>query len=180
VTDYPATSLALNKGKYYVLLTIPSDLRGHLNGRKQLKRSTGTSDLKDAKRRQHNITVELYTQLDASKPDIRDTISDLLVWIGDAEEVQRMEDTDALEGFIQYCKNLEEGENPENDFAVEVLNKNGTKALELYREWTVKKAQSTATSGAALLSVAATEYLATVPRCLLSQMLWCRECLRRG
>ena len=114
MTDYPATSLALNKGKYYVLLTIPSDLREHFNGRKQLKRSTGTSDLRDAKRRQHNITVELYAQLEASKPDIRDMISDLLGWIGDAEEVQRMEDTGALEGLIQGVKNLEEDENPEN------------------------------------------------------------------
>jgi len=40
VTDYPATSLTQNKGKYYVLLTIPSDLKEHFNGRKKLKQST--------------------------------------------------------------------------------------------------------------------------------------------
>ena len=125
--------MALNTGRYYILLTIPSDLRIHFNGRKHLKRSTGASDLPDAKRRQHKIAVELYAQLDSSKPDIRDTISDLLGWIGDAEEVQRMEDTGSLEGFIQYCKNLEEGENPENDFAVGAVRENGAKALEIYK-----------------------------------------------
>ena len=36
-----------------------------------------------------------------------------------------MEDTGSLEGFIQYCKNLEEGENPENDFAVGAVRENG-------------------------------------------------------
>ena len=99
MSDYPATSLAMNKGKYYVLLTIPPDLRQHFNGRKQLKRSTGTSDLPDAKRKQHNISTELYAELDACRPDPRDTISDLLGWIGDADEVQRLEDEGELEGL---------------------------------------------------------------------------------
>ncbi|MEW2914800.1 DUF6538 domain-containing protein [Leisingera sp. JC11] len=106
--DYPATSLAKNKGKYYVLLTIPADLRGHFNGRKQLKRSTGTSDLGDAKRRQHNIATELYAQLDACKPDMRDMISDALGWIGDAAEVQRLEDNGDLEGTIMAHKYAED------------------------------------------------------------------------
>ncbi len=74
MSDYPATSLAKNKGKYYVLLTIPPELRDHFNGRKQLKRSTGTSDLSDASRRQHDISADLYAQLDTYKPDLRDTI----------------------------------------------------------------------------------------------------------
>lgn len=55
--DYLTTLLALNKGKYYVLLTVPAELRQHFNGRKQLKRSTGTSDCGDAKRRQFGIRV---------------------------------------------------------------------------------------------------------------------------
>jgi hypothetical protein len=108
VTEYPATSLALNKGKYYVLLTVPTELRQHFNGRKQLKRSTGTSDQRDAKRRQHGIATALYAELDNCKPDIRDVISDLLGWIGDADEVQRMDDNGDLEGLIQYHKNLEQ------------------------------------------------------------------------
>ncbi|KMW58439.1 Phage integrase [Candidatus Rhodobacter oscarellae] len=88
--DYPATTLAKNKDKYYVLLTIPAELRQHFNGRKQLKRSTGTSELADARRRQHNISSDLYAQLDACKPDLRDLISDHLGWIGDAAEIKRL------------------------------------------------------------------------------------------
>jgi hypothetical protein len=89
-----------------VLLTVPAELRQHFNGSKQLKRSTGTSDLRDAKRRQHSIATELYSQLDARKPDIRDVISDLLGWISDDGEVQRMDDEGHLEGLIQQNKNL--------------------------------------------------------------------------
>lgn len=163
MSEYPATSLALNKGKYYVLLTIPPELREHFNGRKQLKRSTGTRDLQDAKRRQHNLSAELYAQLDASKPDIRDVISDLLGWIGDTEEVQRLEDEGQLEETIIYHKNLEHSENPENDFAVDVLNVNGAKALAVCREWKAKEAQGSVASGAVYLSVATEEYLATKP-----------------
>jgi hypothetical protein len=163
VTDYPATTLALNKGKYYVLMTIPTELRQHFNDRKQLKRSTGTSDQRDARRRQHGITSELYAQLDTCKPDIRDVISDLLGWIGDADEVQRMEDSGDLEGLIQYSKNLEQGENPENDTAVEVVNENGAEALKVYREWKAKTAKGPVASDSVLLSVAAREYLATSP-----------------
>lgn len=86
MSEYPAATLAHNKGKYYVLLTIPLELRQYFNGRKQLKKSTGISDLADAKRRQHGISSELYAQLDGCKPDLRDVISDLLGWIGDADD----------------------------------------------------------------------------------------------
>lgn len=163
MSEYPATSLALNKGKFYVLLTIPTELRQHFNGRKQLKRSTGTSDLRDAKRRQHGIATDLYGQLDACKPDIRDVISDLLGWIGDADEVQRMDDAGDLEGLIQHHKNLEEGEDPEDDAAVDVVRENGLKALEVYHQWKAKDAQSTVASGAVNLAAAAEEYLASKP-----------------
>ena len=163
MTEYPATTLALNKSKYYVLLTIPVDLRQHFNGRKQLKRSTGTSDLKDARRRQYALTTELYGQLDACKPDMRDMISDLLGWIGDADEVQRMEDEGHLEGLIQYAKNLEYGENPENDTATDVVNEQGVKAFELYREWKAQDNKSPTRPGAMLFSVATQEYVGTKP-----------------
>ena len=133
MSNYPATTLAKNKSKYYVPLTIPPELRQHFNGRKQLKRSTGTSDLSDAKRRQHNVSSDLYAQLDACKPDPRDTISDLLGWIGDADEIQRLENEDDLEGFIRSHKYMEYGENPENDWVIDVINKDATKALGVYR-----------------------------------------------
>jgi len=163
VTEYPATSLAKNKGKYYVLLTIPTELRQHFNGRKQLKRSTGTSDHRDARRRQHGITSELYAQLDSCKPDIRNVISDLLGWIGDADEVRRMEDNGYLEGLIQNAKNLEYGEDPEDDGVLDYTNAQGEKALEVYREWKAKTAKSPVTTDTVLLSVATCEYLATSP-----------------
>ncbi|MDX8347807.1 DUF6538 domain-containing protein [Cognatiyoonia sp. IB215446] len=163
MSEYPATTLALNKGKYYVLLTIPVELRQHFDGRKQLKRSTSTSDLRDAKRRQHNIATELYGQLDACKPDIRDMISDLLGYIGEADEVQRLEDEGHLEGLIQGAKNLEYGEDPENDTAVEVVNENAVKALEIYREWKAKEGRGPIHPGTLLFSVASREYLETKP-----------------
>ena len=163
MTDYPATTLAINKGKYYVLLTVPAELRKHFNDRKQLKRSTGTSDLRDARRKQHGITSELYAQLDSCKPDIRDVISDLLGWIGDADEVQRMDDEGHLEGLIQYTKNLEYGEDPEDDGVVDYTNAQGAKALEVYRKWKTKTLKSPTTTDAVLLSVAAREYLETGP-----------------
>jgi hypothetical protein len=163
VSNYPATTLAMNKDKYYVLLTIPVELREYFNGRNQLKRSTGTSDLRDARRKQHGITSKMYAELDTCKPDIRDVISDLLGWIGDADEVQRMEDNGDLEGLIQYNKNLEYDENPEDDTAVDFVNENGTKALEVYNEWKAKIAKGPVTSDTILLSDAACKYLATNP-----------------
>ncbi|EAQ06284.1 DUF6538 domain-containing protein [Yoonia vestfoldensis] len=163
MSEYPATTLSMNKGKWYVYLTIPQDLRVHFGDRKQLKRSTGTSDERDAKRRQHGIATELYGQLDACKPDIRDIISHLLGYIGEADEVQRMEDEGHLEGLIQYNKNLEYVEDPENDLATDVVNEQGAKALEVYREWKAKTAKGHVAADAVLLSVAVREYLETHP-----------------
>jgi hypothetical protein len=171
VTEYPATTLALNKSKYYVLLTIPVDLRQHFNGRKQLKRSTGTIDLRDARRRQYSITTELYGQLDACKPDIRDIISDLLGWIGDADEVQRMEDEGHLEGTIMANLYAEETHDPERDkdeSNINLVHEGGRRALEVYREWKAKTATPKATTssssgGTVLYSVAVHEYLETKP-----------------
>ena len=171
--NYPATSLALNKGKYYVLLTIPPELREFFNGRKQLKRSTGTRDLQDAKRRQHEISAALYAQLDACKPDLRDVISDLLGWIGDADEVQRIDDNGDLEGLIQYHKHLEYGDDAEDDGLIDLVNENGAKALQVYREWKASANQGSVSSGAVFLSVAEAEYLATKPYGLAKTM---RDC----
>jgi hypothetical protein len=74
-----------------------------------------------------------------------------------------MDDEGHLEGLIQYAKNVEHGENPENDTATEVVNEQGVKALELYREWKAKTAKGPVASDAVLLSVAASEYLETDP-----------------
>jgi hypothetical protein len=42
--NYPASTLSLIKGKWYVSVTIPADLRSVFNNRIQVKVSTGTSD----------------------------------------------------------------------------------------------------------------------------------------
>lgn len=163
VIEYPATTLALNKSKYYVLLTIPTELRQHFKGQKQLKRSTGTSDLKDARRRQYSITTELYAKLDTCKPDIRDMISDLLGWIGDSQEVQRMDDEGHLKNLIQSYKYLDQAEDPENDTAVEAVNENGAKALDLYKVWKAQECKAPTRPDAMMLSVATREYLEAKP-----------------
>lgn len=180
--DYPATSLAKNKGKYYVLLTIPADLRQHFNGRKQLKRSTRTSDLGDAKQRQHNISAELYAQLDACKPDIRDVISDLLGWIGDADEVQRLEDNGDLEGIIMSHKYAEDTHDPERDkdeSCIDLVHAGGTAALEVYREWKAQRASSQSGGGAPVLSAASKEYRETSPYKTAKTMRECEHALEQ-
>jgi len=127
VPDYPATTLSRNKGKYYVLLTIPSELREHFSRRKQLKRSTGTNDLGDARRRQHGIATELYAHLDACQPDLRDVISDLLGWIGDANEIQRLEDNGDHEGVIMSQKYAEDTSDPDDpdDSCIDLVHEGG-------------------------------------------------------
>ena len=129
--EYPATTLSRNKGKYYVVVTIPSDLRQYFNGQKQLKRSTGTSDLGDAKRRQHRISTELYARLDASQPDMRDKISDFLGWIGDANEIQRLEDNGDLEGIIMSHKYMEDTGDPDDpdDSCIDLVHEGAKKRL---------------------------------------------------
>lgn len=164
--DYPATTLAKNKGKYYVLLTIPAELRQHFKGQKQLKKSTGTSDLGDAKRRQHNISAELYAKLDACKPDIRDVISDLLGWIGDADEVQRLEDNGDLESIIMSHKYAEDTHDPERDkdeSCIDLVHAGGAAALDVYREWKAQKTAGQPGAFAPVLSAAFKEYLETSP-----------------
>ena len=61
----PASNLVLNKGRWYVQITIPQELRDSFKGRKQLKVSTGTSDPKLAKLMQHEKTTELHNKLRA-------------------------------------------------------------------------------------------------------------------
>lgn len=175
VSDYPATTLAKNKGKYYVLVTIPRELREHFNSRSQLKKSTGTSDLADAKRRQHKISAELYSKLDACKPDPRDVISDLLGWIGDADEIQRLEDKGDLEGVIMSHKYAEDTHDPEDpdESAIDLVHEGGARALDVYREWKVLQSTKPISSGDVYLSVASREYLETDPYTAVKTM---RDC----
>lgn len=62
--NYHPSTLIKMKGKYAVSVTVPKHLE-HLFKQKQIRRSTGTSDLKLAKQAQHAITQEIYQKLDA-------------------------------------------------------------------------------------------------------------------
>jgi hypothetical protein len=62
--QYPATTLSFQKGKYYVVVTIPVELREHFNSRKQMKLSTGKPDRQLAQQMQHDKSVKLYSKLD--------------------------------------------------------------------------------------------------------------------
>lgn len=62
--DYHPSTLNRVKGKYYVYVTVPKSLE-HLFTQKQIRRSTGTSDLKLAKQAQHAITQDIYQKLEA-------------------------------------------------------------------------------------------------------------------
>ena len=52
---YPAAKLVQVKGKWYVQVTIPPDLRAGFNERKQERRSAGTADRAEAERRLHGL-----------------------------------------------------------------------------------------------------------------------------
>jgi hypothetical protein len=64
--DYPASTLVERKGStWYVCVTVPAELRTAFND-KQCRRSTGTSDKATARRKQHEITAQIYALFDAA------------------------------------------------------------------------------------------------------------------
>jgi integrase len=60
--ELPPSTCALRKGVYYVSVTVPKDIE-HLFKSKQIRVSTGTSDIKAAQKKQHKITAELYSKI---------------------------------------------------------------------------------------------------------------------
>ncbi len=69
-----------------------------------------------------------------------------------------MDDNGDLEGLIQYHKYLEYGDDAEEDGLIDLVNDNGAKALQVYREWRANANQGSVSLGAVFLSVAAEEY----------------------
>lgn len=61
--DYPASTIILVKGKWYVSVTVPKALE-HLFKVKQLRLSTGTSDRQKAKMLQHAKSAQIYERFD--------------------------------------------------------------------------------------------------------------------
>jgi len=69
MNERPPSSLYKNKGKWYVNLTIPKELRVHFKNRRQLSKSTGTADKATATKLQHSVAQALYDKLDAVTPN---------------------------------------------------------------------------------------------------------------
>jgi hypothetical protein len=71
---YPAATLFSRKGKYYISVTIPNELRPAFgNGSSNNKRlSTGTSDKDLAALRLHELAAEIYHIFDQKKIDLAD------------------------------------------------------------------------------------------------------------
>lgn len=58
------------KGKWYVYVTIPPELRPAFKDQTQLRRSTGTSDKAIAKTRQHGLAAEIYAEFDKARTEL--------------------------------------------------------------------------------------------------------------
>ena len=62
--QYPASSVKLIKGKWYVIVSIPAHMRQLFRNQRNLRLSTGTTDLRVAKRMQHDLAQRLYDKFD--------------------------------------------------------------------------------------------------------------------
>jgi hypothetical protein len=79
IRNYPASTLSLIKGKWYVSVTVPVGLRPAFNNRTQVKVSTGTSDRSEAARRQHQKVEGIYEQFDGASHDFYHVTKNLYV-----------------------------------------------------------------------------------------------------
>ena len=59
---YNPSSLVQRKGKWYVAVTKPKELQ--FGNDRQSRRSTGTTDRREAERQQHKLTSEIYAEFD--------------------------------------------------------------------------------------------------------------------
>ncbi|MDA9954232.1 hypothetical protein N9D61_07925, partial [Planktomarina sp.] len=62
--QYPASSVKLVKGKWYVIVSIPAHMRQLFRNQRNLRLSTGTTDLRVAKRMQHDLAQRIYDKFD--------------------------------------------------------------------------------------------------------------------
>ena len=63
LTRYPP-SLTFKKGKWYVEITIPKDIKHLYSNQKQKQRSTGTADKRIARQKVHDIATKLYAEFE--------------------------------------------------------------------------------------------------------------------
>jgi integrase len=67
--QYPASSVRMVKGKWYVTISVPAHMRHLFSNRRDIKLSTGTTDLKGAQRKQHDLAQQIYDKFDAARDD---------------------------------------------------------------------------------------------------------------
>ena len=67
--QYPASSVRMVKGKWYVSISVPAHMRHLFSNRRDIKLSTGTTDLKAAQRKQHDLAQQIYNKFDAARDD---------------------------------------------------------------------------------------------------------------
>jgi hypothetical protein len=110
--EYPKAQLVLVKGKYYVQVTIPIELRPAFKGQVQLRLSTGTADLSVAERRRHPKASEIYAKFDEAAQtydpltEAANKLSEYLpgnpVWTSDDWEPDRFRDSEREVGAMFY------------------------------------------------------------------------------
>ena len=62
---YPRSRLTLIKGKHYVIISVPAQMRHLFKGQRDKRLSTGTSDLRQAQLKQHDLAQQIYDEFDA-------------------------------------------------------------------------------------------------------------------
>ena len=62
---YPRSRLTLVKGKQYVIVSVPADLRHLFPNQRDKRLSTGTSDLNIAQLKQHDLAQQIYDGFDS-------------------------------------------------------------------------------------------------------------------
>ena len=65
--QYPASNVRMVKGKWYVTISVPAHMRHLLSNRRDIKLSTGTTDLRVAQRMEHDLAQQIYDKFDAAQ-----------------------------------------------------------------------------------------------------------------
>ena len=113
VQNPPSSLNYLNtKGKWYVYVTIPPELRPAFKDQTQLRRSTGTSDKTIAKTRQHGIAAEIYAELDKARTELnpaRDALEALSDAVGAGKPTyfpEAYKDREALAAMLDQARGI--------------------------------------------------------------------------
>ncbi|AXI54795.1 hypothetical protein C1J05_10055 [Sulfitobacter sp. JL08] len=160
MSHYPTSTLTKNKGKWYVFMTIPKELRPYFKDRTQLKRSTKTSDLTHAKAVQHDITTAMRAELDAARPDPLQKVADLMSWSLDELKAMMRDDPERLERMIIGQTVQPFIGEPEEDRAIISEQIRAEEAYKLFKATTEEKETTTK---APKLSEVAEEFFASKP-----------------